>query len=161
MAWGFQEAEGPAHSGQGEEWAGGDRPGQVEAGVGDKGPRDQESWSLLDSGAIPMVCRARKCLRDSGQDLDRPRGREGLPRVCGVADKDAHRHGCSVSPQETGIPEDLLVTVVRPGLPTLADLHVLLPPPRPTRKRSLVSDKVSLAATRPACFLPHRGLGGR
>lgn len=78
-----------------------------------------------------------------------------------MADKDAHRHGCSVSPQETGIPEDLLVTVVRPGLPTLADLHVLLPPPRPTRKRSLVSDKVSLVATRSACFLPHRGLGGR
>ncbi|XP_036083360.1 VPS10 domain-containing receptor SorCS2 isoform X1 [Rousettus aegyptiacus] len=43
--------------------------------------------------------------------------------------------------KETGIPEELLVTVVRPGLPTLANLHVLLPPPRPTRKRSLVSDK--------------------
>nr|XP_035976157.1 VPS10 domain-containing receptor SorCS2-like isoform X1 [Halichoerus grypus] len=35
----------------------------------------------------------------------------------------------------------MLVTVVKPGLPTLADLHVLLPPPRPTRKRSLPSDK--------------------
>ncbi|XP_014644401.1 PREDICTED: VPS10 domain-containing receptor SorCS2, partial [Ceratotherium simum simum] len=43
--------------------------------------------------------------------------------------------------KETGIPEELLVTVVKPGLPTLADLHVLLPPPRPTRKRSLTSDK--------------------
>ena len=57
------------------------------------------------------------------------------------------RHACasewlSVSPQETSIPEELMVTVVKPGLPTLADLHVLLPPPRPTRKRSLTSDKV-------------------
>lgn len=66
--------------------------------------------------------------------------------------------GCSVSPQETGIPEELLVTVVRPGLPTLADLHVLLPPPRPTRKRSLVSDKVSPAATRPGASCPPEGL---
>ncbi|XP_046279417.1 VPS10 domain-containing receptor SorCS2 isoform X1 [Marmota monax] len=43
--------------------------------------------------------------------------------------------------KETSIPEGLLVTVVRPGLPTLADLYVLLPPPRPTRKRSLTTDK--------------------
>ncbi|KAI4572168.1 hypothetical protein MJT46_005236 [Ovis ammon polii x Ovis aries] len=43
--------------------------------------------------------------------------------------------------KETSIPEELMVTVVKPGLPTLADLHVLLPPPRPTRKRSLTSDK--------------------
>eukprot|EP00069_Balaena_mysticetus_P004676 bmy_17474T0 len=43
--------------------------------------------------------------------------------------------------KETSIPEELLVTVVKPGLPTLADLHVLLPPPTPTRKRSLTSDK--------------------
>ncbi|XP_060003434.1 VPS10 domain-containing receptor SorCS2 [Lagenorhynchus albirostris] len=43
--------------------------------------------------------------------------------------------------KETSIPEELLVTVVKPGLPTLADLHVLLPPARPTRKRSLTSDK--------------------
>ncbi|XP_020020932.1 VPS10 domain-containing receptor SorCS2 isoform X4 [Castor canadensis] len=43
--------------------------------------------------------------------------------------------------KETSIPEELLVTVVRPGLPTLADLYVLLPPPRPTRKRSLTGDK--------------------
>lgn len=34
------------------------------------------------------------------------------------------------------------MTVVKPGLPTVADLYVLLPPPRPTRKRSLWSDKV-------------------
>nr|XP_035150034.2 VPS10 domain-containing receptor SorCS2 isoform X2 [Callithrix jacchus] len=43
--------------------------------------------------------------------------------------------------KETSVPEELLVTVVKPGLPTLADLFVLLPPPRPTRKRSLSSDK--------------------
>uniref|UniRef100_A0A8C5K2Z9 VPS10 domain-containing receptor SorCS2 n=1 Tax=Jaculus jaculus TaxID=51337 RepID=A0A8C5K2Z9_JACJA len=43
--------------------------------------------------------------------------------------------------KETSIPEELLVTVVKPGLPTLADLYVLLPPPRPTRKRSLTGDK--------------------
>lgn len=52
-----------------------------------------------------------------------------------------------LSPQETSIPEELLVTVVRPGLPTLADLYVLLPPPRPTRKRSLTGDKVCPVAT--------------
>uniref|UniRef100_A0A2K6TNJ3 VPS10 domain-containing receptor SorCS2 n=1 Tax=Saimiri boliviensis boliviensis TaxID=39432 RepID=A0A2K6TNJ3_SAIBB len=43
--------------------------------------------------------------------------------------------------KETSVPEELLVTVVKPGLPTLADLYVLLPAPRPTRKRSLSSDK--------------------
>ncbi|KAM4854928.1 VPS10 domain-containing receptor SorCS2 isoform 2-T2 [Thomomys bottae] len=43
--------------------------------------------------------------------------------------------------KETSIPEELLLTVVRPGLPTLADLYLLLPPPRPTRKRSLAGDK--------------------
>ncbi|PNJ13255.1 SORCS2 isoform 1 [Pongo abelii] len=43
--------------------------------------------------------------------------------------------------KETSVPQELLVTVVKPGLPTLADLYVLLPPPRPTRKRSLSSDK--------------------
>ncbi|XP_061047927.1 VPS10 domain-containing receptor SorCS2 [Eubalaena glacialis] len=47
--------------------------------------------------------------------------------------------------KETSIPEELLVTVVKPGLPTLADLHVLLPPPTPTRKRSLTSDKRLMA----------------
>ncbi|XP_025242319.1 VPS10 domain-containing receptor SorCS2 isoform X2 [Theropithecus gelada] len=43
--------------------------------------------------------------------------------------------------KETSVPQELLVTVLKPGLPTLADLYVLLPPPRPTRKRSLSSDK--------------------
>ncbi|XP_058526292.1 VPS10 domain-containing receptor SorCS2 isoform X2 [Ochotona princeps] len=43
--------------------------------------------------------------------------------------------------KETGIPQELLVAVVKPGLPTLADLYVLLPPARPTRKRSLTGDK--------------------
>lgn len=47
-----------------------------------------------------------------------------------------------LSSQETSIPEELLVTVVKPGLPTIADLYILLPLPRPTRKRSLTSDKV-------------------
>ncbi|XP_062069475.1 VPS10 domain-containing receptor SorCS2 isoform X1 [Lepus europaeus] len=51
--------------------------------------------------------------------------------------------------KETGVPQELLVTVVKPGLPTLADLYVLLPPPRPTRKRSVSSDK-RLAALRQA-----------
>lgn len=40
-----------------------------------------------------------------------------------------------MSPQETSIPEELLVTVVKPGLPTLADLHDAPAPPRPTRKK--------------------------
>ncbi|XP_064221615.1 VPS10 domain-containing receptor SorCS2 isoform X2 [Aotus nancymaae] len=47
--------------------------------------------------------------------------------------------------KETSVPEELLVTVVKPGLPTLADLYVLLPAPRPTRKRSLSSDKTLTA----------------
>uniref|UniRef100_A0A9L0SX46 VPS10 domain-containing receptor SorCS2 n=1 Tax=Equus caballus TaxID=9796 RepID=A0A9L0SX46_HORSE len=47
--------------------------------------------------------------------------------------------------KETGVPEELLVTVVRPGLPTLADLYVLLPSPRPMRKRSITSDKRLMA----------------
>lgn len=54
-----------------------------------------------------------------------------------------HPEGACVPPaQETGIPQELLVAVVKPGLPTLADLYVLLPPARPTRKRSLTGDKV-------------------
>ncbi|XP_006875381.1 PREDICTED: VPS10 domain-containing receptor SorCS2, partial [Chrysochloris asiatica] len=47
--------------------------------------------------------------------------------------------------KETSVPEELLVTVVKPGLPTVADLYVLLPPPRPTKKRSLGNDKRTLA----------------
>ncbi|XP_062963997.1 VPS10 domain-containing receptor SorCS2 isoform X2 [Cynocephalus volans] len=47
--------------------------------------------------------------------------------------------------KEASVPEELLVTVVKPGLPTLADLYVLLPPSRPTRKRSLTSDKRLMA----------------
>uniref|UniRef100_A0A2K5E9I6 VPS10 domain-containing receptor SorCS2 n=1 Tax=Aotus nancymaae TaxID=37293 RepID=A0A2K5E9I6_AOTNA len=47
--------------------------------------------------------------------------------------------------KETSVPEELLVTVVKPGLPTLADLYVLVPAPRPTRKRSLSSDKTLTA----------------
>ncbi|XP_016051355.1 PREDICTED: VPS10 domain-containing receptor SorCS2 [Miniopterus natalensis] len=47
----------------------------------------------------------------------------------------------SLLAKETGIPKELLVTVVKPGLPTLADLYVLLALPRPTRKRSVTGDK--------------------
>ncbi|NXC73474.1 SORC2 protein, partial [Anhinga anhinga] len=43
--------------------------------------------------------------------------------------------------KETNIPEETLVTVVKPGLPTTADLHVLLPAKQPKRKRSVTSDK--------------------
>ncbi|KAK2521468.1 Sorcs2 [Columba guinea] len=42
---------------------------------------------------------------------------------------------------ETNIPEETLMTVVKPGLPTTADLHVLLPANQPKRKRSVTSDK--------------------
>lgn len=72
----------------------------------------------------------------------------------------AAQGGLCASPQETSIPEELLVTVVKPGLPTVADLAVLLPPPGPTRKRSLTSDKVPPEATGPTLSLHHRGFGG-
>lgn len=48
-----------------------------------------------------------------------------------------------MSSQETNIPEETLMTVVKPGLPTTADLHVLLPANQPKRKRSVTSDKVT------------------
>jgi len=50
-----------------------------------------------------------------------------------------------LSSQETKIPEETLMTVVKPGLPTTADLHVLLPASQPKRKRSVTSDKVTRA----------------
>lgn len=50
-----------------------------------------------------------------------------------------------LSSQETNIPEETLMTVVKPGLPTTADLHVLLPANQPKRKRSVTSDKVTRA----------------
>uniref|UniRef100_A0A8C9UI24 VPS10 domain-containing receptor SorCS2 n=1 Tax=Serinus canaria TaxID=9135 RepID=A0A8C9UI24_SERCA len=43
--------------------------------------------------------------------------------------------------KETSIPEETLMTVVKPGLPTAADLHVLLPANQPKKKRSITSDK--------------------
>uniref|UniRef100_A0A452H7V3 VPS10 domain-containing receptor SorCS2 n=1 Tax=Gopherus agassizii TaxID=38772 RepID=A0A452H7V3_9SAUR len=43
--------------------------------------------------------------------------------------------------KETNIPEETLVTVVKPGLPTTADLLVLLPANQPKQKRSITSDK--------------------
>lgn len=82
--------------------------------------------------------------------------------------RQAGQSGSSVSPQETSVPEELLVTVVKPGLPTVADLHVLVPPPRPTRKRSLTGDKVSpvtagprFSRHRPGFAASCRGLGGQ
>lgn len=51
----------------------------------------------------------------------------------------------SLSSQETSIPEETLMTVVKPGLPTAADLHVLLPANQPKKKRSITSDKVTRA----------------
>lgn len=50
-----------------------------------------------------------------------------------------------LSSQETSIPEETLMTVVKPGLPTAADLHVLLPANQPKKKRSITSDKVTRA----------------
>ena len=94
-----------------------------------------------DAGATP--CRAGV---KNGQDSDRSRGErmssQGPWSTAGDRRHAGASEWLSVSPQETSIPEELMVTVVKPGLPTLADLHVLLPPPRPTRKRSLTSDKV-------------------
>ncbi|XP_053099146.1 VPS10 domain-containing receptor SorCS2 isoform X2 [Hemicordylus capensis] len=43
--------------------------------------------------------------------------------------------------KETNIPEESLVTVVKPGLPTTANLHVLLSMNHPKRKRTVSSDK--------------------
>ncbi|XP_044298787.1 VPS10 domain-containing receptor SorCS2 isoform X2 [Varanus komodoensis] len=43
--------------------------------------------------------------------------------------------------KETSIPEEYLVTVVKPGRPTTADLHVLLPTSHPKKKRAVSADK--------------------
>ncbi|XP_066429423.1 VPS10 domain-containing receptor SorCS2 [Eleutherodactylus coqui] len=43
--------------------------------------------------------------------------------------------------KETNIPEQTLVTVVKPGLPTTADLYLLPPTSQPKRKRSVPMDK--------------------
>ncbi|KAM3938649.1 VPS10 domain-containing receptor SorCS2 isoform 1-T1 [Leptodactylus fuscus] len=43
--------------------------------------------------------------------------------------------------KETNIPEQTLVTVVKPGLPTMADLYLLPPANQPKRKRSVPTDK--------------------
>ncbi|XP_059532348.1 VPS10 domain-containing receptor SorCS2 [Myotis daubentonii] len=51
--------------------------------------------------------------------------------------------------KETGIPAELLVTVIEPGLPTVANLYVLPPPPGPSRTRSVSGDQ-SLAAVQQA-----------
>ncbi|XP_054438190.1 VPS10 domain-containing receptor SorCS2 [Pteronotus mesoamericanus] len=51
--------------------------------------------------------------------------------------------------KETGIAEELLLTVVGPGLPTVADLYVLPPPSPPARAQSLTRDQ-ALAPVRQA-----------
>ncbi|XP_041053282.1 VPS10 domain-containing receptor SorCS2 isoform X2 [Carcharodon carcharias] len=43
--------------------------------------------------------------------------------------------------ETTGMPEELLLTVVRVGLPTTAELYLLPPPEKPKRKRSVTTDK--------------------
>ncbi|XP_038648027.1 VPS10 domain-containing receptor SorCS2 isoform X4 [Scyliorhinus canicula] len=43
--------------------------------------------------------------------------------------------------ETTGMPEELLLTVVRVGLPTTAELYLLPPPEKPKRKRSITTDK--------------------
>ncbi|XP_078069407.1 VPS10 domain-containing receptor SorCS2 isoform X2 [Mustelus asterias] len=43
--------------------------------------------------------------------------------------------------ETTGMPEELLLTVVRVGLPTTAELYLLPPPEKPKRKRSTTTDK--------------------
>lgn len=120
---------------------------------------EQESWAAGGRAGRrrirghPLGARAQEWLAGwvartwTGQE-----GREGVPggpRVRRGPGRHEDQSGSSASPQETGVPEELLVTVVRPGLPTLADLYVLLPSPRPTRKRSITSDKVCAAATSP------------
>lgn len=97
-----------------------------------------------------MVCTRQEWL--SGRAAGITQSTRGEGRVCR---KPADQSGSCVSLQESSVPEELLVTVVKPGLPTVADLHVLLPLPPPTRKRSLPSDKVPVA-TRPRAPCPHR-----
>lgn len=86
---------------------------------------------------------------------------KGQEWLSGQATRHSGQSGSSVSPQETSIPEELLVTVVKPGLPTWADLHVLLPPSRPTRKRSLTSDKVSILWPLGRVLPAHHRFAGR
>ncbi|XP_030047018.1 VPS10 domain-containing receptor SorCS2 isoform X2 [Microcaecilia unicolor] len=43
--------------------------------------------------------------------------------------------------KETNISEETLLTVVKPGLPTTADLYVIPPTNKPKKKRSIASDK--------------------
>ncbi|KAJ6661324.1 hypothetical protein lerEdw1_014952 [Lerista edwardsae] len=47
--------------------------------------------------------------------------------------------------KETNISEESLVTVVKPGLPTTADLHVLLSMNHPKKKRTVSNDKIIAA----------------
>lgn len=111
-------------------------PGQLGAG-GSSGHPGTLERSLCHAGV-------RNGLRDRCPGL-RPRRERGCswgPQGEAGDEEDKWTKVAKLSPQETSVPQELLVTVLKPGLPTLADLYVLLPPPRPTRKRSLSSDKV-------------------
>lgn len=115
-------------------------------------------WSR-GPGAIPVCAGGRNSSQDRRPGLGQAKSGErvilGAPESSRGQRRQVGQSGSSVSPQETSVPEEMLVTVVKPGLPTLADLHVLLPPPRPTRKRSLPSDKVSPMSAGPR-FSLHR-----
>lgn len=108
-------------------------------------------------GAASWCARVRNGFQDGWPASHSPRGARGGSAVW--PRKPADQSGSCVSLQESSVPEELLVTVVKPGLPTVADLHVLLPPPLPTRKRSLPSDKVPVA-TRPGAPCPQQACGG-
>ncbi|KAG9479759.1 hypothetical protein GDO78_011672, partial [Eleutherodactylus coqui] len=63
--------------------------------------------------------------------------------------------------KETNIPEQTLVTVVKPGLPTTADLYLLPPTSQPKRKRSVPMDKSKGAFTQIVpCSQAIGGTGG-
>ena len=83
--------------------------------------------------------------------MDRPQG-----RVLPGALQRGSQHLILVS-QETGVAEELLLTVVRPGLPTTADLYVLPPPPPP--KQSPTRDQVAVVASRLPPTSHHCGFG--
>lgn len=130
------------------------------------GQRDQESCRrgnvvLQGPGAAPVCSGVRNSSQDRQLGLGQAKMRErvflGAPKCGRGQRRQVAQRGASVSPQETSVPEELLVTVVKPGLPTLADLHVLLPPPRLTRKRSPTSDKVSLWPWAPGSLCTAQG----
>lgn len=62
----------------------------------------------------------------------------------------------TICPQITGVPQESLVTVVKPGLPTTADLYVLPLDSKPA-KRSMFVDKVHACMENHIQY-PHSGL---